>query len=237
MPADHPMGRYSGGPTSELVERLRMRILAGHIQAGERLPSEASLVDELGVEPTVVRDAITRLAAAGLVEQVPGDGALVLPLPDPGPFVVAPAQIRSDRDALDMIDFRIGVESEAAGLAADRRTELELKAIQRALVDLGDSGRHPSGAVEADFQFHLKVARASGNRFYPELISSLGPTMIMLPRTRRDPAYTVSDASHLTRVTLEHENIYAAIAAQDAAAARAAMRLHLSNSRTRLQST
>ncbi|MFC7587289.1 FCD domain-containing protein [Nonomuraea antimicrobica] len=93
----------------------------------------------------------------------------------------------------------------------------------------------PANAVEADFEFHLKVALASGNRFYSDLLASLGPMMIMLPRTRLEHVYTVTDASHFTRVTLEHENIYRAIADQDAAAARAAMRLHLSNSRARLQ--
>jgi GntR family transcriptional regulator, transcriptional repressor for pyruvate dehydrogenase complex len=57
----------------------------------------------------------------------------------------------------------------------------------------------------------------------------------MLPRTRLEPAYTVSDATHLTRVALEHENIHLAIAHGDGHAARAAMRLHLANSRARLQ--
>ena len=223
------------GLAHELVELLKARILSGEIGPGQKLPPESSLAAEFGVSRTVVREAISRLQAAGLVETFQGSGSFVLALPESTEFSVEASQIRTHRDVLDMIDFRIGVESESAGLAATRRTDRQLKAIERALVDLGQSGEQPSRAVEADYQFHLKIALASDNRFYADLLSSLGPMMIMLPRTRLQPAYTVSDATHLTRVTLEHENIYLAIAHQDAAAARAAMRLHLSNSRARLQ--
>jgi DNA-binding FadR family transcriptional regulator len=236
VPADQSLDRDTGrGLAHELVERLKARILAGDIEPGQKLPAESSLVAEFGVSRTVVREAISRLQAAGLVETFQGRGSFVLALPESTEFSVEASQIRTHRDVLDMIDFRIGVESESAGLAAERRTDLQLKGVERALVDLSRSGEHPSSAVEADYRFHLKIALASGNRFYADLLTSLGPMMIMLPRTRLEPAYTVSDATHLTRVTLEHENIYLAIAHQDTAAARAAMRLHLSNSRARLQ--
>ena len=59
--------------------------------------------------------------------------------------------------------------------------------------------------------------------------------MIMLPRTRLDPAYEMSDPDHLGRVVHEHENIHAAITRSDPDAARASMRVHLSNTRHRLQ--
>jgi DNA-binding FadR family transcriptional regulator len=216
----------------ELVEGLKERILSGAIAPGEKLPAESSLVEEFGVSRTVVREAVSRLQAAGLVETFQGRGSFVLSVPA-ATDRFAMGEVRSHRDVLE---FRIGVESEAAGLAAGRRTERQLKAIERALDDFRRIGDDPSRSVEADFAFHLKVASASGNRFYSELIGSLGPMMIMLPRTRLDPAYEMSDATHLTRVVLEHENIYAAIARSDPEAARAAARVHLSNTRHRLTS-
>ncbi|MDU0315050.1 FadR/GntR family transcriptional regulator [Phycicoccus sp. M110.8] len=232
---DRPIDRDGGrGLAHELVERLKERILAGEIEPGQKLPTEASLVAEFGVSRTVVREAISRLQAAGLVETFQGRGSFVLALPETGRFEVGADRVRTHRDVVDMIDFRIGVEGEAAGLAAERRTDVQLKALERALRDLGRAGERGNGAVEADYEFHLRVAAASGNRFYPELLASLGPMMIMLPRTRLEPEYTVSDATHLTRVALEHENIYLAVARGDGAAARAAMRLHLANSRARL---
>lgn len=236
MGADSGLDRDTGrGLAHELVERLKARILSGDIEPGQKLPTESSLSAEFGVSRTVVREAISRLQAAGLVETFQGRGSFLLALPETYGFSVEASQVRTHRDVLDMMDFRIGVESEAAGLAAERRTDVQLKAIERVLVELSRAGEQPNRAVAADFEFHLKVATASNNHFYSDLISSLGPLVILLPRTRLEPGYTVSDASHLTRVTLEHENIYLAIARQDTAAARAAMRLHLSSSRGRLQ--
>jgi GntR family transcriptional repressor for pyruvate dehydrogenase complex len=227
---DRDTGR---GLAHELVERLKEKILGGEIEPGRKLPAESSLMAEYAVSRTVVREAISRLQAAGLVETFQGRGSFVLALPEATTF--EPTRIRSHRDVLDMLDFRIGVETEAAALAALRRTDHQLKAIERALKTFKSAAGNPARAVEADFAFHLKIAAASGNRFYTELLGSLGPMMIMLPRTRLDPSYELTDATHFTRVTLEHENIHDAIARADAEAARAAVRVHLSNSRHRLQ--
>ena len=82
----------------------------------------------------------------------------------------------------------------------------------------------PEDAVEADFNFHRAVAAASGNRFYLDLLDSLGPMMIMLPRTRLGDAYSLTDAGHVDRVRREHDDIAAAVIAGDADVARAAMR-------------
>ncbi|HEU4947860.1 MAG TPA: FadR/GntR family transcriptional regulator [Kribbella sp.] len=229
---DRDTGR---GLAHELVERLKERILRGDIEPGQKLPTESSLVVEFGVSRTVVREALSRLQAAGLVETFQGRGSFVLALPEPTAFSLEASRVRSHRDVVEMLEFRTGLEVEAAGLAAGRRTEHQLKAIARALADFKGAGENPAKAVEADFTFHLKVATASGNRFYTELLGSLGPMMIMLPRTRLDASYSLADATHFTRVTLEHENIYDAIARADPEGARAAARVHLSNSRHRLR--
>ena len=63
----------------------------------------------------------------------------------------------------------------------------------------------PEDAVEADFSFHRAVAAASGNRFYVDLLDSLGPMMIMLPRTRLGDAYSLTDTGHVDRVRREHD--------------------------------
>jgi GntR family transcriptional regulator, transcriptional repressor for pyruvate dehydrogenase complex len=227
---DNPRGLAHG-----LVERVKERILAGELAPGDRLPTESALAEEFGVSRTVVREAVSRLQAAGLVETFQGRGSFVLSLPATEAFSIDASRVRTHADVLDLIDLRVGLEVEAAGLAATRRTAHQLKAVERALSDYKRLGDRPDGGVEADYAFHLKVAAASGNPFVTELLGSLGPAMIMLPRTRLDAAYTVSDATHLTRVTLEHENVFLAVERQDPEAGRAATRLHLSNSRARLQ--
>jgi GntR family transcriptional repressor for pyruvate dehydrogenase complex len=89
--------------------------------------------------------------------------------------------------------------------------------------------------VPPDFQFHMEVARATGNRHFADLMTYLG-TMI-IPRTRINTASSAPEGrlAYLQRVHAEHQGIYNAIRLRDPEAARQAMRLHLGNSRERLR--
>ena len=211
---------------------LKDRILAGELPPGTRLPSENELIEAYEVSRTVVREAVTRLRAEGLVETFQGRGSFVLTVPEPSSFTVESSAIRSHQDVLAVIDFRIGIESETAALAARHHTEVDAVAIGEAMTTFTDAGRE--GAVEADFTFHLAVARATHNRFYVDLLESLGPMMVMLPRTRLGDEFSMTDATHVERVQREHDNVAAAVLAGDAETARAAMRVHLGNTRRRL---
>ena len=105
--------------------------------------------------------------------------------------------------------------------------------MQAASTNLVEAERE--GAVEADFAFHRALARATGNRFYVDLLDSLGPMMIMLPRTRLADAYSMTDATHVERVQREHDNIAAAVLAGDVETARGRHApAHLGNTRRRL---
>lgn len=216
-----------------VVAGLKARILDGSLGPGVKLPSEAELIEEYGVSRTVVREAVTRLRAEGLVETFQGRGSFVLAVPEPTSFTVEASAIRSQADVLAMVDFRMGIESEAAYLAAARRSPAEAEAVREALEAFTASG--PEEAVEADFAFHRAVAAATGNRFYVDLLDSLGPMMIMLPRTRLPEEFSLTDAAHVERVRREHDNVAAAVIAGDAETARAAMRVHLGNTRRRLR--
>ena len=94
------------------------------------------------------------------------------------------------------------------------------------------SAGSPSWSVDADFQFHRSIADAANNRYYVDLLVSLGTTMIATPPTR----LAADEAKHLARVTSEHADMLAAIEQGDAQGAAAATRTHLANSRARLTS-
>ncbi|MFI7481804.1 FadR/GntR family transcriptional regulator [Kocuria sp. M1R5S2] len=102
--------------TTALVEDLRARIVSGHIAPGERLPSGSTLIAEHGVSRTVVREAVARLQAEGLVHPRRGSGSYALTPPASPPGTGRPARTLQDRRAL--LGFRTGVESEATALAA-----------------------------------------------------------------------------------------------------------------------
>jgi DNA-binding FadR family transcriptional regulator len=215
-----------------VVAGLKDKIFAGELPPGRKLPSETELIEEFGVSRTVVREAVTRLRAEGLIETFQGRGSFVLAVPQASSFTVEAAALRTHRDVLDMIDFRLGVESETAALAAARIDDAGRETIRAALDAFVDAA--PEDAVEADYSFHRAVAAVSGNRFCLELLDSLGPMMIMLPRTRLGDEYSMTDTAHAARVQREHDDIAAAVLAGDPDTARAAMRVHLGNTRRRL---
>ena len=214
-----------------VVDGLKARIVSGDLPPGARLPSEKELIDTYGVSRSTAREAVTRLQAEGLVETHQGRGSFVLAVPEATPFRLDSGELRHHSDVLAMLDFRIGVESEAAALAAARVGARSAKAIEKARAAFASAGADT--VVEADFAFHRAIAAASGNRFYLELLDALGPMMIMLPRSGLGDAYSLS--AHVDRVRSEHDNIAAAIQAGDAETARAALRVHLGNTRRRLQ--
>jgi DNA-binding FadR family transcriptional regulator len=221
------------GLAHELVAALTRRIHGGKLGAGDRLPTEAEVVAEFGVSRTVVREALSRLQAAGLVETRHGVGTFVTAGEARATFRITPQQLATLQDVIAVLELRIGVETEAAALAAQRRTEAQLTRMRAALAGFERAVAAGQDAVEADFRFHLEVAKATQNSHFAELLSTLG--MKIIPRARLEPAEALSPEriAYLRRVHGEHESIFDAIAAGDADAARAAMRTHLANSRER----
>ncbi|MFI8526181.1 FadR/GntR family transcriptional regulator [Promicromonospora sukumoe] len=235
-----------------LVEALRTRIVNGDIAPGEKLPSEPRLAVEHQVSRTVVREAIARLNLEGLVHTRRGSGSYALTPPAEADDGGAPVA-RSLADRLALVEYRLALESEAAALAATRRTSAQLAALGDRLDALASSDGHPATAMQHDFAFHRLVAEAAGNRFLLEALDRLGPQMIAMPRGRLDrsddggagngrpgggPAGASGADPHgggrFAGVVQEHRAVLDALAAQDPLAASAAMRVHLASSRRRL---
>ena len=231
-----PKSKRPPSLTQHVVETLSQRIAAGTLQPGGKLPSETELMAQTGVSRTVIREAISRMQAGGMVETRRGIGTFVLKARDDTGFRLDPAAITTTQDVLLVLELRISVETETAGLAALRRTPAQLTQIREQLAAFSASlARTDDAAITPDFEFHLSIARATGNRYFVEILTHLGATII--PRARINSAQLGLDdqARYLARVHAEHEGIYDAIARQDAESARAAMRTHLSNSRERLR--
>ena len=217
----------------ELVEHFGCRIREGALQAGEKLPTEAEIMGEFGVSRTVVREALSKLQAAGQVETRHGIGTFVVGVGDATPFRIAPEQLATLQEVLVVLELRIAVETESAALAAQRRTAPQLQAMRAALDAYAAAVREGDDAIDADFQFHLEVARATQNPRFVELMVSLGWPSIPRARLDRTQAASPERVAFLLRVGGEHESVFDAIANRDPEAARAAMRTHLANSRER----
>jgi DNA-binding FadR family transcriptional regulator len=175
------------------------------------------------------------LQANSLVETRHGVGTFALAPQDSGNFKIAPVDFATVADVIALLELRISLETEAAGLAAQRRSEQNLLALQATLDAFAEAIAQDSDAVPSDFSFHMEVARATNNRHFADLMTYLG-TMI-IPRTRVNTPNSAPEGrlNYLRRVHGEHEYIFNAIRNQDADAARAAMRTHLANSKDRLR--
>ena len=217
-----------------VVEEISQRIGDGSIKPGDKLPTESAIMGLHGVSRTVVREAISHLQAAGLVETRHGIGTFVLKRAQSG-LAIGTDSIITLRDVLAILELRISMETEAAWLAAARRTEQQLADLARALGEMQTSLRQGQVSVEADVRFHLLIAQATGNRYFVELLGQLGNAIIPRARVNLPDLAKDKPADYLDRVQHEHEDIFHAIERQDQEAARAAMRTHLSNSRERLR--
>lgn len=230
-----PRPRRVRGLVQEIVEGLAADIQGGNIQPGDKLPSEAELMHRFDVSRTVVREALSKLQASKMVETRHGIGTFALLPADTSNFKIAEEDFATVNDVIAVLELRISLEAEAAGLAAQRRTEANLTALSAALEAFQNSIKQDSDAVPPDFQFHMEVARATQNQHFTDLMTYLGAMII--PRTRVNTPNSAPEGrfQYLQRVHAEHESILNAIRQQDVDAARAAMRTHLGNSRERLR--
>ncbi|RMI08791.1 FadR/GntR family transcriptional regulator [Cellulomonas triticagri] len=224
-----PQGRRD---EARLVDRvastLRHRILAGELPVGAKLPSEAELTADLGVSRPVVREAVARLRAAGVVETHQGRGSYVL---DPGePARPDRFDVRTTADLRHLMELRVALEQEAAALAARRRTPAQQAAVGAALDAFVRAVDDPARLVEADFAFHLAVAEAGGNPLLVGLLHDVGPRAILLHRTQLGERDSAGDPEHRALLVHEHRSVADAVARGDVDAARAAMAVHLRRS-------
>ncbi|KIQ01373.1 MULTISPECIES: FadR/GntR family transcriptional regulator [Pseudomonas] len=220
----------------DLVVKISQHMRDGTLKRGEKLPAELDIMRAEGVSRTVVRDALSRLQVAGLVETRRGVGTFVCDMPAAPELQLGPATISTAQDVLELLELRMSLEVATVGLAAQRRTPVSLKEIRVALDALQQGTvQLPAGLpISADFQFHIKIAKAAQNSHLLDIMKHLGAKQI--PRNKFNSAYKAHEdgEAYKDNLSIEHEMIYESIARGDVDCARAAMQLHLINSRERL---
>lgn len=217
----------------QVADQIRRLLASGSLEPGDRLPTEQALCDEHQVSRTVVREAIASLRADGLVVSRQGSGVFVAQ-PPVQPFRlslfdgVAPDKISS---IIEILELRAALESEAAALAAERRSPGEMAKIQESFAAIAAGVVAGGQAEDQDFAFHLAIAEATHNRHFVEFFRFLGERTI--PRNQINEHG--STAPYLQQIQLEHRQIVEAIAARNSQQAHASMRAHLKGSQNRYQ--
>ncbi|MQW88860.1 FadR/GntR family transcriptional regulator [Sinorhizobium saheli] len=219
--------------SERVASAIREQVLKGEIAPGEKLPTESRMSEFFGVSRTVVREALATLAADGLVEARQGAGVFVKDHP-----TLAFGSISLDvgnriSHALNVIEVRMGLEIESAGLAALRRNAAQEAQIQEAFFEFDRLLERGEATGKSDFAFHRAIAAATNNPYYVEVLDALG--MRAIPCDVASPWGTDSVLSREYQESLQREHlaILKAISANDPEAARAAMRAHLTASQER----
>ena len=212
---------------------LQQKIRSGEFAVDTRLPSEAALSKRFTVSRTVVREAVSRLKAEGLVATHQGKGTVVVGFNTPAHFKIDVDVDGAMQAVLRVMELRSGIEAEVAALAAERRTADQSSAIQRALEAIDEAVSAGRDGVDEDVAFHNAIASATGNPLYLSLLGFLRQFLreaVTLGRMT-EPGFGEIKG----RLRDEHRAVADAIARRDVEGARSAARSHIANVAARIR--
>lgn len=214
---------------AKISSALRRDLSEGVFRPGDRLPSESALTREYSVSRTVVREAIAILRADGLVEARKGAGVFAIEVKPAKEVPFNDLAVGRISSVIELLELRTVFEVESAGLAASRRSAVQVESIVDAHRRVGECLAAGLPTRDADFEFHLAIAQATQNRRFPEFLQLIRSGII--PRGELQGAAPGSrPKDYNLHLQEEHAKIVDAIIEGDADAARQYMAAHLRGS-------
>lgn len=212
-----------GTVTQRAIEQIKAMIAEGRLEPGERLPTERELAAQLGISRSSMREAIRALTVMGMLEARHGSGIYVtrLQAEDLLETFGVVADLSRGPALVELTEVRRILESTATALAAARITPDQLIEVDKHLSAMNATDDWES-IVAHDLAFHRAIAAAAGNDTMAAILEGLSSRTF---RARVWRGYQQEGAFERTR--REHERIYAALAARDPEAARAAAAAHV----------
>lgn len=215
----------------QLYGQILDQIVSGRLNEGDRLPPEKEICAMFGVSRPVVRDALSRLRADGLLQARQGSGTYVLRQPVD--------RLKSFANTADLavflrcLEVRKPLEAAAARLAAERRTAGQLAAIEAAHDRMRQDVETGHITTANDLSFHAAIAEATSNEFFPEVLRHIhdfiaGFMDVSLNLTR------TGSRERIRQVLDEHTIVLEAIQLREPESAEVAMRFHIGQSRRRV---
>lgn len=210
-------------PVDKIIRQIRSLITSGQLKPGDRLPPERKLAERLGVGRTSVRDAIRKLEFYGILKTLPQSGTVVS-----GMGIAALEGLISDvlkienSDFASLVETRVILETNAAKLAAERRTQEDITNLEYALAAYEKKVKRGVPSVEEDLLFHLKIAEASTNAVLKSLMLIITPDIV-----NNFLSLDICTDGRVYRALDEHHVILTHIKNQEPEQAASAMRNHL----------
>jgi GntR family transcriptional regulator, transcriptional repressor for pyruvate dehydrogenase complex len=227
-----PLGSgQTGSLADQVYEQILTNIIDGQYPVNSKLPTETLLSVSLGVSRPVLRKALKQLRTDDVIHSLQGSGSYVKKRPDPAVLKFSP--VGSIADIQRTFEFRMIIESEAAGFAAQRWNDTTLEKMNVSLGALDKSIEDASLGANEDARFHLAVCSAANNNYFYDTISSMTPQTLVGMVLARNLSLMRTHA-RLQLVQEEHREIMRAIEMRDSDAARRKMKLHIEKARNRV---
>jgi len=135
--------------TAQIAGLIADEIAQGCFTRGAKLPTEPDMIEAMRVSRTVIRESVAALRAEGLVVTRQGLDAFVSTDRRRQPFRMLPEAVTSVADVLDIMELRMAVETEISGLAAERESQIQLRAVARRLEGMMNSQERYRRLAEA----------------------------------------------------------------------------------------
>lgn len=205
-----------------IIAQLRDMILNGQLKPGERLPGHRDLARMFGVSVTSVREAISALLSAGILETQAGYGTFVSRTPQLDAAFSTWLGVANDENEMrELIEARGVLERTIARLAAMRATSEQIQQLREVVSEMRGYLTNPEKYLEADLTFHMTMAAAAQNRV---LLRAMYAIRTLLRRELQlNLEHGLARHGDVTYSVVSHEKLVEAIAAHDPIAAEAVM--------------
>jgi GntR family transcriptional regulator, transcriptional repressor for pyruvate dehydrogenase complex len=215
----------------EVMEQISRMIKSEEYKAGERLPSLKELSSMFQVGQPTVREALSVLVAAGVIEIRHGSGIFIRQYNEDSVSDVTAAFEKVDAERLIYwLEYRRAVEVEIAGLAAARRTQHDIQFIEEAQLNLEQETRDGKVGAYWEYQFHHRLALATHNPIFSQAITATEEILRQYFELSKNQTF---EPSRIEVVSKEHREILLPIIAGDSLEAKKAMLNHIENVRKR----
>ncbi|MTI16026.1 FadR family transcriptional regulator [Rhodobacteraceae bacterium RKSG542] len=224
--------------SNAVYEQLKGSIESGEFPQGLKLPTESTLCDRFGVSRPVVRSVMERLRDEGVIETVRGSGSFVLKGKSPEAatansdpvnacsHTMMTYKFQGIGDIIKCQETRMAFEGEMAALAAERRDQADIDAMEQALREIIENNISGTSTVDADMKFHETIVLATKNDFAIALYETMRPH-VKIGINMSSGLYTVLPDFAVRHGLQEHRAILEAIKAGDPERARWEMRNHI----------
>lgn len=208
-----------------IYDQIRNMIVVGDLKPGDKLPSERSLMDMMQRSRPTIREALRMLENAGLIQIVPGGGAIVREpsissIQQPLESIMALQSISDE----ELFEYRFYIEEMAASWAAQRRTEEDLAALRSCIESLKKLVDDFDAFLKWDVQFRSLIAKASHNRLAMVMEGVIYNIVVNILSEMFAPESWTRRHEINLNVIKDNQRIYDTIASQDSESARQEIR-------------